>query len=161
MSAGVTVKLAFHVRNGRRSQKELRQGEEPQVRAGRVPRVSRLMALAIPLQGAIAATMLACASQQQAPAVIHHHEHHHAGSAGHHHPVTVSQDGAAAEDPAGHADTAACSVCASCCSSSALPATPALLDEPDTVHVESVPFASAVTAFVAPVLERPPRPLSA
>jgi hypothetical protein len=47
MSSGITVKRAFHVRNGRRSQKELRQGLELKVPLGRVPRVAKLMALAI------------------------------------------------------------------------------------------------------------------
>jgi len=48
MSRGLTVERAFHVRRGRRSQRELRQGDSDQPAApGRVPRVSRLMALAI------------------------------------------------------------------------------------------------------------------
>ena len=48
MSRGLTVERAFHVRRGRRSQRELRQGGSDQPSApGRVPRVSRLMALAI------------------------------------------------------------------------------------------------------------------
>ena len=45
---GLTVDRPFHVRQGRRSRKELREGEAgPEVPRGRVPRVSRLMALAI------------------------------------------------------------------------------------------------------------------
>lgn len=47
MSSGITVKRAFYVRNGRRGGKTLREGSEPHVPAGRVPRVAKLMALAI------------------------------------------------------------------------------------------------------------------
>ena len=48
MSRGLTVQRPFHVRRGRRSRKELRQDEaHPPVASGCVPRVSRLMALAI------------------------------------------------------------------------------------------------------------------
>ena len=47
MNMGITVQRAFHVRNGKRSQKELREGRADHVPRGRVPRVARLMALAI------------------------------------------------------------------------------------------------------------------
>jgi len=47
MSKGITVQRAFHVRNGKRRQKELREGRANHVPRGRVPRVARLMALAI------------------------------------------------------------------------------------------------------------------
>ena len=44
----ITIKRKVHFRSGRRSRKELRDGETPpSVPHGRVPRVSRLMALAI------------------------------------------------------------------------------------------------------------------
>lgn len=46
--SGFTIRSKVHFHRGRRSKKELRAGEErPPVRAGRVPRLSRLMALAI------------------------------------------------------------------------------------------------------------------
>ena len=48
MSRQLKVQRPFHVRRGRRSRRELRRGEPDQPPApGRVPRVSRLMALAI------------------------------------------------------------------------------------------------------------------
>jgi len=48
MTQGFTVNRPFHVRQGRRSRKELREGKAaPAPPPGRVPRVSRLMALAI------------------------------------------------------------------------------------------------------------------
>ena len=44
----ITIKRKVHFQNGRRTRKELREGEAtPEPPAGRVPRVSRLMALAI------------------------------------------------------------------------------------------------------------------
>ncbi len=48
MTQKLTVNRPFHVRQGRRGRKELRQGEAaPSPPPGRVPRVARLMALAI------------------------------------------------------------------------------------------------------------------
>jgi hypothetical protein len=48
MTKGITVARPFHIRQGRRSRKELRNGEPaPEPPRGRVPRVAKLMALAI------------------------------------------------------------------------------------------------------------------
>ena len=48
MNNGITIERKFHLRNGRRSRKELRNCDpSPLPTNGRVPRVSRLMALAI------------------------------------------------------------------------------------------------------------------
>jgi len=48
MTQKLTVSCPFHVRQGRRGRKELRRGEPtPSPPPGRVPRVARLMALAI------------------------------------------------------------------------------------------------------------------
>jgi hypothetical protein len=47
MNKGITVQWAFHVQNGRRGRKALREGSQPPVPADRVPRVAKLMALAI------------------------------------------------------------------------------------------------------------------
>ena len=44
---GVTIETQLHVRNGRKGRRTLREGESPPVVTGRVPRVSRLMALAL------------------------------------------------------------------------------------------------------------------
>ncbi len=50
----ITIQRKIHFSNGRRSRKELRQGDAaPVAPDGRVPRVSRLMALAIRLDGLI------------------------------------------------------------------------------------------------------------
>lgn len=45
--SGIKIRSKIHFRPGNRSKRELRQGESKAVSAGRVPRVSRLMALAI------------------------------------------------------------------------------------------------------------------
>ena len=50
----ITLERKVHFGTGRRSRKELRQGDgPPEARRGRVPRVTKLMALAIRLDGLI------------------------------------------------------------------------------------------------------------
>lgn len=44
---GVTIEATFHVKNGRKGRKTVRSGDAPAIVTGRVPRVSRLMALAL------------------------------------------------------------------------------------------------------------------
>ena len=54
MPQKLTINRSFHIRRGWRSHKALRDGEAPpQPPHGRVPRVSRLMALAIRFEGLI------------------------------------------------------------------------------------------------------------
>ncbi len=51
MNQNMTVKRKFHVRQHEKGRKELRQGDaKPEVPMGRVPRIARLMALAIRFQ---------------------------------------------------------------------------------------------------------------
>jgi hypothetical protein len=52
---GLTITRQIHFRNGGHRRKHLREGEAPQsaVPAGRIPRVSRLMALAIRMEGIV------------------------------------------------------------------------------------------------------------
>ncbi len=47
MNQGLTINRSFHVRGGRQSRKEVREGQASPVPKGRIPRLSRLMALAI------------------------------------------------------------------------------------------------------------------
>jgi hypothetical protein len=47
MTKGITVKRQFHVRRGRSNRRLVRAGAKPKVTIGQVPRISRLMALAI------------------------------------------------------------------------------------------------------------------
>jgi hypothetical protein len=49
----ITIERKVHFRHGRRSRKELRDGEAKATTTGRVPRVSRIMALAIRFDGLI------------------------------------------------------------------------------------------------------------
>ncbi len=49
----ITIKRKVHFGLGRRARKELRDGEAKAVTTGRVPRVSRIMALAIRFEGLI------------------------------------------------------------------------------------------------------------
>lgn len=49
----ITIERKVHFGHGRRSRKELRHGEAKAVATGRVPRVSRIMALAIRFDGLI------------------------------------------------------------------------------------------------------------
>lgn len=52
--SGITIETKVHFRSGVRSKKELRTGEQrPPLPAGRVPRISRLMALAIRFDGLV------------------------------------------------------------------------------------------------------------
>lgn len=54
MSESLTIQRPFHVRQGRSARKKLREGRAtPSAPVGRVPRVSRLMALAIRFDGLI------------------------------------------------------------------------------------------------------------
>ena len=50
MSPPLTIERKIHFRRGRRSRKEIRQGEAKPMPKGRVPRISRLLALAIRMQ---------------------------------------------------------------------------------------------------------------
>lgn len=56
---GVTIESQFHVRNGRKGRKTLRGGDAPTAVAGRVPRVSRLVALALRFEELLASGEIA------------------------------------------------------------------------------------------------------
>lgn len=47
MKRGLTVERAFHVTMGQHSRNEIRDGEAPEMPSGRIPRVAKLMVLAI------------------------------------------------------------------------------------------------------------------
>ena len=59
MSNGMKVEYKVHFQTGRESRKELRKGEKRPVSPGRVPRISRLMALAIRFDGLIRSGVVA------------------------------------------------------------------------------------------------------
>lgn len=126
------------------------------------------LCLALPLQVATAASLLACAMpagqsapsqpsppEHQAHAMTHEVQHHSTAHA-HHAPSAHAQDGDSGHDDAGPG-AHKCSACAACCTGAALPC-----------RVEPLPLASGhpvqsaneawfrLSASIAP-LERPPR----
>ena len=142
-----------------------------------------LIAVALPLHGAAAATMIACgpahhgaavaAAAQPAAAASHGHEHGAAPHAGHghgphaHSPAhgdhgMASQAADDAPDAnSSQAGTSTCSVCASCCTAAALP--PSLISIDPHPHADDMqPGLQAHTAvFMTDGPERPPRHLLA
>jgi hypothetical protein len=130
-----------------------------------------LLALALPLQGLAAATMLHCgpshhARMASAPAAHDHAAHGH-GAAGGARSHDLATDGSAAVDAANQQTPdylgdpslakAKCSACASCCSAVALPASVAEISAVQQ-HASRFP---ALSAQVEPVVtdspDRPPR----
>jgi hypothetical protein len=130
-----------------------------------------LMAVALPLQGLAAATMLNCgpahhrmaalmASQPSSPEVAAHDHSAHA----HHMAVAPdassdesAADGAAAPSQWDQAAKLKCSACAACCSAAALP--PAIVTFPSIRQAavfEPVP-SDSVAHFQTGGLDRPPR----
>lgn len=129
-----------------------------------------LLVLALPVQGAMAATMVFCGPGQyglaSAATVSHdaHAQHEHsddsAQAPGHHAAGDASKTeslGAEASDGFIHADAQKCSVCASCCSAAAILGTglsvPVLQPAP-TLFVTVVP---TVETLAADGPDRPPR----
>jgi hypothetical protein len=129
-----------------------------------------LLVLAVPAQGAAAATMAFCGpnhhggglpvAEVSATAAEHSHQGH--GMAGHELDVdatsdVVGTDEASAIGKASQAAKQKCSVCASCCSLGAIlttvPVVPAT-DSAPTVFITVVP---TVDAFAADGPDRPPR----
>jgi len=53
MSDGLVITEQVHFGTGRRTRREIRTGTEPPKPAGRVPRVAKLMALAIRFEGLV------------------------------------------------------------------------------------------------------------
>ena len=138
-----------------------------------------LIALAVPVQGSAAVTMIGCGpghhggmgSSQTAMA------DEHAQGAGHHSHAAVAEeveshghDGGVAHDhsdslkPHGTAQKVAkanCTPCASCCVVAALPATVILFEPVPLVDSFVLSVQSGVSSFLADGLERPPRPFFA
>jgi hypothetical protein len=128
-----------------------------------------LVALAVPIQGTAAATMLHCTHTDESAHVAHDHG---ASSAGHHHESGVPAEATAAEHEAlvAHEDPEVdglssqvhkCSACAASNVGLALPSTMQTLPEP-AAAASPRPFATVVHAtFLTSGLERPPRALFA
>ena len=129
-----------------------------------------LLVLAVPAQGAAAATMAFCGPNHHGGGSPHagvgvvsaEHSHHGDARAGHGHDAgatanVVGTDGVSATVEASHAAKHKCSACASCCSLGAIlttvPVVPAT-DPAVTVFTTVVP---TVDAFAAGGPDRPPR----
>ncbi len=133
-----------------------------------------LIAVALPIQGVAAATMLHCGSVHEQRVAVpsnegHAHQHHHAGM----HSVAVTVEGGAhhhghdlaashttdADAPAHHhtGGTAGCSVCASCCGAAALPVMPLVLASQDRTETVVVVQNLPTVVFLTDGPERPPR----
>jgi hypothetical protein len=132
-----------------------------------------LLALAIPVQGFAAVSMLGCGTGHHGAAGGHSHAlgmHQHAvdtpqhshgvdsdemAHASHHQPA--GSHGDAHKPDAGASSKASCSACAACCTSAALPATPVVFEAthgPDTFGLLA-PL--RVASFISGGLERPPK----
>ena len=122
-----------------------------------------LLALAIPLQGLAAATMLHC-TPLRADAIAHAgHAHHGSSAAGHHaHEGAAADAQAASAAPHDHGSGVTpsvhkCSACAACNVGVGLPSTLAALPEPPAEPAAHPAPASVRTAFLTPGPDRPPR----
>ena len=125
-----------------------------------------LLALALPAQGVIAATMVFCGPNHHdraaAAAVAHD------ADAAHSHPEAADEqaentasDETAAPDKFPQSGLQKCSVCASCCSAAAIHDTVPKLPVFEPVAAEFAALASAVEPFAADGPDRPPRHLLA
>jgi hypothetical protein len=133
-----------------------------------MPRLARLalmfvLAIALPLQGMAAATMISCGLGEHEHDHAHAVSHDHHGSAGHAHateasshdtPVAHSHDGKA-DLPKGALHK--CSACASCCVGAAVPSQAIAFDTVKLTDRFAPLVARSVPAYVSEGLERPPR----
>lgn len=129
-----------------------------------------LLALALPAQGVMAATMVFCGAHHHDPAAVAA-VGHEAGATHQPHdlaaqPPDQAADGHAwnaASDDAATADASAqpgmqkCSVCASCCSAAAIHDTVPKLPAVETIAVHFAALAPAIEPFAAVGPDRPPR----
>lgn len=118
-----------------------------------------LLALALPAQGVMAATMVLCGPN--------HHERASAVAAAHRlpdaaaHAEATAVDEAATPDRFAQSDLHKCSVCASCCSAAAIHDTVPKLPVLEPVSAQFTALVSAVEPFAAAGPDRPPRQLLA
>ncbi|MED5622383.1 hypothetical protein [Ideonella sp. BN130291] len=120
-----------------------------------------LIAVALPIQGVAAATMLHCAGMPSHEAAVAGPGDHHEGHGGHHHAGAATEpagDAHATHHPAGGKHS--CSACASCCSATALPAMPLLLVSQGVTEPLTPDPERPLVAFLTGGPERPPRTTS-
>ncbi len=125
-----------------------------------------LVLLALPLQGALAASMRLCLpAGQPATASAGHHADHHAAHHAHSAPATASQaQGPAAELADGGLAAAAesdlhhtCDICAACGHAAALPAATARVASPSGVQAHPALAPARIDTRGLPVPDKPPR----
>jgi hypothetical protein len=133
-----------------------------------------LLALALPAQGVMAATMVFCGPNHHgraaAAAVVHDadaaHQPHDFTAHSHYEAAdkqaeNTASDGTATPDKFAQSDMQKCSVCASCCSAAAIHDTVPKLPVLEPVVADFAALASAVEPFAADGPDRPPRHLLA
>ncbi len=129
-----------------------------------------LLALALPVQGVMAATMVFCGPNHHDRAsgialahgadAAHQLQDSHPAAADGHAEAKVGGD-TTAPDKFAQSDMHKCSVCASCCSAAAIYDTVPKLPVLEPVAATFAALASAVEPFAAGGPDRPPRPFLA
>lgn len=123
-----------------------------------------LLVVALPAQGALAATMAFCGPDhhERAVAAAHHdggaHSHH--AAAGHHDESAQAAD-TASPGKFAQSDVQKCSVCAVCCSAAAMHDMTPRLPVLEPAHADFAPLYAVVEPFSVDGPERPPRRLVA
>jgi hypothetical protein len=141
-----------------------------------------LMAIALPVQGAAAATMLACGPGHHGAAAAHSHAggdtvHVHADATephihpeGHaapgkadspHHELTSGSESASADGNDVHKAAGKCSACASCCTVAVLPTSVLPIGSAPAVDRVVAFFQAQAAVFMTGGPERPPRTILA
>ena len=107
-----------------------------------------LLAVALPMQGVAATTMISCGAGQHNHATGQSPAHSHAGAVDHH---------SAGKSAIAKASVHKCSACASCCMSAAMPSQAIVFTSVEATDHFAPLAARSVTAPVVEGLERPPR----
>ena len=124
------------------------------------------LAVALPVQGAMAATMAFCGPNHHeratAAAAPHHADpaHAHHAAAGHHDESTPASE-TATPDKFAQSDLQKCSVCAACCSAAAMHDATPKLPVLEPAHADFASLNAIVEPFSVDGPDRPPRRLVA
>lgn len=117
-----------------------------------------LLAVLIPVRGAVAAAMLClpAAGSEQAAVQLQDHSHHEHGAHAAH---SSADDDAGHDGPAnGHHASGQCTLCSACCSSASLLSSVPVVAVPPGLVAASFPDLSApAPTFLSDGQERPPR----
>ena len=131
-----------------------------------------LLVLAVPAQGAAAATMAFCgpnhhggestSTRSELSSNAFEHSHHGDAAPAHEVDADAAADAAIADDAsmmvkAGHAAKQKCSACASCCSLGAILTTVPVIPATDSAPTVFATVVPTVDAFAADGPDRPPR----